>query len=427
MTSRYVSTDGTDSGPGSIEAPWATVVYAAQHAVSGDSVFILPGTYSAGAVPASDSVSYEGIGSVHIVGDGFPYCFYLSARNYISIRNISFSITGSAEATFGIIITDDFANHIPCTNILIHNCVFSDVNKRSPAGPNDYAVDIGAISYSDESLDQEGLHHLAVVGCTFNPGYQDMDSGIQVSHISINGNCQNMLFKNNTFNHTVGVYPTNNGCMEFAGNQIPQAFPDQSRKVVITGNILNWTGTPDTNRGSFYPTGCDSFLIERNTLNSWPNGIYIVAEDSYHHNTTSRVWLRRNRILNCAIGFLTGTFADNYNVPENIWFTNNTIVKVPGTAAGVTVIGRGVAGDAYIANNLIAGATPYIFNNTDFDSFNYNSNDTVIAVNNIDTSTPSWYTPGVFGDYEPDNELDINGSPCKYCRGAEEQVWTSLN
>jgi hypothetical protein len=96
----YVSPGGSDSNPGTLEAPWRTVQKAANTAHAGDTVYVRAGTYGervtlSGAGTAGSPILIRGYGSERpLVTQGF----YLSG-SYVTVRQ--FEVTpgfqGSAE------------------------------------------------------------------------------------------------------------------------------------------------------------------------------------------------------------------------------------------------------------------------------------------------------------------------------------------
>lgn len=428
---RYVSVTGTNSGPGDEEHPWATVIYAGLNAVSGDTVFVNSGNYSGGVAPVANEVAYIAIGTVTVDSGAFC-CFDIEGKNNILISGFTFHNEegdGVYPEVSGIGIRD--AGMIAGTgshHITIVNCTFSGIN-RNESDVNSYGAPIIVYSLADERLGHTNCHHIIIKNCTFLASVLDTQSGIYHDNITVTGNTENVLIFGNSFYHDYSIYSIGAGFIVLAGNQ-STAYPDQPRKIVVSNNTIELTGPIDYNRSFPYFGGAADVLCERNISTIPGNGIFVLCEKGLsNYGTTERVWYRRNLVHCYANGITAGTFADNYRSPKDIWCSNNTCIKSYSIYTNINFISgnttdspEGLLGDCRFFNNVFSG-TPDLLDQIGVvldhnDWANYGP-----RVSNIDTAVPSWYTPGQFGDYEPVLELDINGSPCKYCRGAEERIW----
>ena len=438
MADRYVSIGGNNSGPGTSDSPWATLVYAGLTAQSGDTVFVTAGTYSAGCEVSASSVSYIAIGEVNVVGDGFRSCFHIEGKDYIKIQGFNMSNNGGnpfVAASAGVTIRDlNNVGGTGCSYITVSDCTFSGINRREQF-TYDYGTPFFVYSFADERLGHTNCNHIVLKDCSFYASKMDTQSGVFHDHVACVGNVSDVLITGCYIYHDFSVYNIRGSTLGFGGGQLLSGYPDYPRRVVVSNNYFEYVGTPLGTVTFPYFTGCKDVLCERNTCVNFGGGIIAVTEDGYNLETRSeRQWYRRNLITGVIRnGLTTGTFADTYRSPKNIWATNNTIVKAPIVSGNwlvnllklnTTDSPEGVSGDCYFANNIFIG-TPLLRDQGAPVVMEYNDENVGrhVRLSNIDRSTPSWYTPGLFGDYEPVNELDINGSPAKYCRGAEELVW----
>lgn len=444
---RYVSIGGNNSGPGDSSSPWATFVYACQSAQPGDTVFVNAGTYYGGAEVAQSEVTYIGLDNPVIVGDGSRCCFNIEGKHHILIQGFTFTnnegVMGWSEVS-GVGIRD--VGNVGGTSshhITVDGCTFRDINHR-PASPTSYGAPVIFYSYGKTSLGHGNCHHIIIINCRFFAGKLDTPNGTTGhSHINSAGNVEHILIKDNYFYHDYYVYNAGGSCIELSGNQTGVAEPDIPRKMVITGNVGEYVGATDTDpfagvRFLVYLTASHDILIERNRSINFPAGILAVCETGYSVATsTERQWYRRNVFTGLlANGITIGTYSWYYTAVGNIWCTNNTLTKIVSGYSNVLLVSNNVTtfpvpifGNCRISNNIING-TPHVQDLFSAEAHQYlqmTNNDLGGGINvtmkKIDKDLPPWYTPGLFGDYEPAMELDINGSPSKECRGAEELTW----
>lgn len=408
MTIRYLSTSGTDAGSATTaETAWRTLAYACANMSAGDRLRVLPGTYAGAGTfgqepPSGTDDDHRTIieshgGDVVIDGSDTQRCISLAGSSYVTLRGLSFRNLRGAVAGWSITecvgIRD--LNNTPgegrnAHHVRVTHCRFLECTRRD--APLRGAVPLQIVCYSDERLGEEAAHHIEVDHCEFHESQSDMKDAegntvFAISQVGITGNVRDWYFHDNVFYHNFAHYNEGNGAIEFVANYSQEpgfylTYPDQPRKGIIrrnacvfTGENATLSGIPYAARYAFYPTGCADVKVEFNFFYNWPLGIGLVAEDgSSVHNTMSRVWVRCNYFYNPEqYAIVIGTWASNYLPVEDVWVTNNTIIRdfiQAGAFPPITILDRnggGLLGDYGIFDNYVECADQVLMTEVELD------------------------------------------------------------
>ena len=134
-TTYYVATNGSDSNPGTLAQPWATLQYAVNTIANGDTIIVLPGTYAgcrielSGASGAPKTLKAQTAGSVllNALGPVNRHNRILEVENYSAAVNYwvidGFEINGNN--TIGGYdsrsVDTQMNNNITAQNLIVHN------------------------------------------------------------------------------------------------------------------------------------------------------------------------------------------------------------------------------------------------------------------------------------------------------------------
>jgi hypothetical protein len=146
-TVRYVvASGGTDSGPGTIGSPWATIAFALQNANAGDTIYLRGGTYGTVDVNGSASgtagnlihlCSYPGEWAVIDGQNGTSIGIFFQNNDYVHFESFEIKDCGNSSNDVAGYLTID-TNHIIVENIYVHNCTKYAFNHHGTCDDNKY-------------------------------------------------------------------------------------------------------------------------------------------------------------------------------------------------------------------------------------------------------------------------------------------------
>lgn len=133
-TTYYVSTEGSDSNPGTLEAPWASPGYGSKQLEAGDTMVILGGRYTLetywddtitppGGSAGAPTTIRGGEGSRPVLagsGDLFS-AVDVSGLSYVRIENLEITSDNGADFREGINGTDGPVEHLVLEDLYIHH------------------------------------------------------------------------------------------------------------------------------------------------------------------------------------------------------------------------------------------------------------------------------------------------------------------
>jgi len=345
---RHVAITGSDTNPGTLEAPWRTIQKAATLVAAGDEVVIHAGTYvervtlsgkhGTAALPIIFRKHDGDTGAVVITQagvtppDGLSAIFRIQNSDHIILRDLEISdykTVGNnsrqrAQLPAGIYVNGGG------DGIQIRNCKVRDIWQGSTTLNNFGANGFGIAVYGDSATP---IDHLVIDSCEVH----GLRTGASES-VVLNGNVTNFQVTNNT------VHDCNNIGIDFIGFEgtNPDESLDQARNGVCSGNTVyridskynpayggNFTTGGNNNTRSapgLYVDGGRDILLERNHVYDCNYAVSVGSENT--GKVVSNVTVRNNILHHCHVGGIVigGSGTGNGGV-TNSSFTHNTIYQ----------------------------------------------------------------------------------------------------
>lgn len=358
----YVSTNGSDSNPGSIEAPWRTIQYAAEQLKAGETVLVRGGVYEESITITSSGSASAG----YITFQAYPgeqpiinaskinssTIVHFTDANYIIFDG--FELTGlyadsSSKYLAAIKVTNSGSNlHI------LNNYIHHIANVHAKGNANGIIVyGNGIKAISDITIAGNTLHNLTL--------------GSSES-LTVVGNVDGFTVANNL------IYDVNNIGIDIAGHYNTCSSPcnDQARNGVVADNkVYNVdTITNPAYRGvraaaAIYVDGGTNTIIERNEVFNNNYGIEIASEK--RGEKTANIIVRNNFIYNnhqsglIMGGSSSGNGAATNNVIINNTFYNNNVLR---TGDGEITFQKYVQNNSFFNNIFYTNSeTPFFYDN----------------------------------------------------------------
>ena len=348
---RYVSTKGSDSNPGTIGAPWLTIQHAANSVSAGATVYVFGGVYNESVnFPASGTASapitfesYPGQTAV-IDGAGVSCCSSNgeggnAIQGLINIVNQSYLVlagfeirdftTGNPAYTpAGVWITGS-GTGIQLLNNLLHN-----ITTSSEENGNAFGIAVYGTS-------QTPISHLVISG---NEVYS-LKTGNSES-VNVDGNVTNFAITNNL------VHDNDNIGIDAIGYEgVGPVGYDEAMYGEIRGNtIYNISGIHNAGEGNSYDAdgvycdGCAYVTVEDNLIHNVDYGIEVASEHKICQSTGTEysssgtigegsspcngryVTVRNNVVYDSnACGISIGGYANNVGGSAHVVIVNNTL------------------------------------------------------------------------------------------------------
>ncbi len=328
----YVSTQGNDGNPGSVDRPWRSMQKAANTLAPGDTVFVRAGVYHesvqvnvSGSV-AGGYVTFANFPNEKPVVDGSTLTpptdasalFFLNDRGFVAITGFeicNYRATNGEKVPCGIFVTG--ASH----DIQIISNDVHDIEYDTATG-NAFGI---AFYGTSRTLP---IRNVVVDGNDVH----DLKTGNSES-LTLNGNVKTFQVTNNR------VHDNNNIGIDFIGFEgtCPDPLQDQARDGVCQGNVIwnissatNPAYAGDTSATGIYCDGAARVVIERNMISFCDYGAELASE---HRGRTARDCLfRDNFVFWCRHpGLSLGGYDSSSTggalrcvVTNNTFFQNNT-------------------------------------------------------------------------------------------------------
>src|SRR5437667_11853818 len=329
----YVSTDGKDSNPGTIERPLRTIQHAADMAKPGVTVYVRGGSYCQQlAIKVSgnaqqECITFQSEPGEHAVLDGGCLTAPEGDTGMVELTNVNFVRVRRLEVRnyrthdyrsvpWGIRVSGG-GSHIEILGNDVHHI---EQNSAGGSGPGLGANGIGIgvygtdakIPIADLVIDGNEVHHLK--------------TGLSESLV-VNGNVAGFRVTKNS------VHDNNNIGIDVIGFErtAPDPAVDQARDGVVSNNLVyNITsrGNPayrnDESSDGIYVDGGTRVLIEQNVMHDVDFGIELASE--HQNRATSYVIARNNLIYHChTAGVSIGGYAPERGRTEHCTVVNNTL------------------------------------------------------------------------------------------------------
>jgi hypothetical protein len=327
----FVAVDGSDSGDGTVDAPWRTLQKAADSIGPGSTVYVRGGVYrQTVAVHVSGSASggfitfrnYPGEhpvldGAGLSVPDGLSGMVSIDSRDYVTVQGFEIRDYLTAEpghVPIGIYVTGD-ASHIRILDNAIHD-IQTNVQARVNGDAHGIAV------YGTES--PSPIRDIVIDG---NQVY-DCKLGSSESLV-LNGNVMDFRVTNNV------IHDNNNIGIDLIGYEgtAGDATYDAARDGIVRGNLvynIDSYGNPaygrDRSANGIYVDGGRDIVVEQNVIHDVNIGMEFASEHA--GRSTSYVTARNNLVFNATvIGLAIGGYDRRRGNTEHSEIVNNTFYQ----------------------------------------------------------------------------------------------------
>ncbi|WP_411344695.1 DUF5123 domain-containing protein [Paenibacillus sp. WLX1005] len=404
----YVAPTGKDTNSGTLQSPWRTLQYAADHAEAGSTIYIRSGTYrerlnitrsgsaSAGAITFTNYNKEQPIlDGTGLSVDGIQGLIELNNASYITINGLSvrnYTTTSRDNVPVGMYV------HGAGKKIsLLNNKVYNIRNTATPAGSD---------------LSGRDAHGIAVYGTAAPASIQQLTiSGNELYNLVlgsseamvINGNVEQFEVTNNA------VHDSDNIGIDVIGYEgtSPNDQYDAARNGTIAGNtVYNISANQNPSYGKKLPNNCNcaggiyvdggkSIVIERNT--SYANDIGIELASEHKGKVTKDITVRSNVVYeNRYTGIAFGGYDEERGtttgsvIINNTLFGNDTLSSESGDGAGQLLIQYGTSGNTVLNNIMVSSASGVLIRN-DYPSSNNKVDYNLYTLNaNVDTAYWIW-------------------------------------
>ena len=338
--SYYVATDGDDTNPGTLDAPWASVQKAAETLMPGDTAHVRGGVYAESVTvrvsgsAEGDYVTFRNFGSEVPVLDGATLdppaddngMVLIVDESYVRIEGFeirNYSTTASEVVPVGIHVRGS-AHHIDLVNNQIHH--------------------IATLAEVDDDLAGADAHGIAVYGSAEEPIHDLLIEGNELHDLTL-GSSEGLVVNGNVDGFTVRgnrIHALDNIAIDIIGFEETGPNPDldQARNGVISDNLVynvSSFGNPaygdDYSAGGIYVDGGRDITIERNTIYDTDIGIELASEHA--GRSTSGITVRNNLLYNNRLtGLAMGGYDRERGSTEDCIVVNNTLYHNDGLQDG---------------------------------------------------------------------------------------------
>ncbi len=332
-TTYYVATTGSDSDPGTITAPFATLRHAASVTRPGDTVLVRQGTYHQLLTPtvsgntAQGPITFETYPGelATIDGTGLPIpngqngLVTLNSISYVIIQGFelrNYSTTSVHQVPIGVYLTG------AGTGAQIINNHIHDIITTAKTTPKKCGSDaLGMAIYGSEA--PASISGLVISGNEVN----GLQTGCSES-ISVNGNVDGYAVTSNLVHDNDNIGIDSEGFERIS----PNPAYDQARNGEIRGNVVyNITsyGNPDYGHqyaaDGIYVDGGTQITIEQNVVHNTDLGMELASE--HHGRVTSYVTARNNLVyFNNSTGISIGGYGKARGGTDHCTIVNNTLL-----------------------------------------------------------------------------------------------------
>jgi parallel beta-helix repeat protein len=371
-TTFYVATNGQDTNPGTLAAPFATLQHAAGQAQAGDTILARGGVYTALLTPTHSGTadagpitfaSYPGE-TAAIDGTGLP--IPNGQNGLITLNGVSdvivqgfeirnYTSASKAKVPVGVYVTGA-GDGVQLIGNHIHD--ITTTARTTPAKCASNAL--GVAVYGNKS--PTPISALVISGNEID----HLKTGCSET-VSVDGNVDGFVVMGNL------VHDNDNIGIDAIGFErvSPDPSTDQARNGEIRGNqVFNITsyGNPDYGKqyaaDGIYVDGGTKITIEQNIVHNTDYGLELASEHKGH--VTSNIIARNNALYaNNAAGITIGGYGSGRGGTTDCTIIGNTLFDndTKNTGSGEIQI-QFNASDNIIANNIAyAGSRGLLLNN----------------------------------------------------------------
>lgn len=370
-TTYYVATNGNDSNPGTLDAPWATVQHAADTVSAGDTVLVRGGVYNehVGFQASGDTAqgyisfaSYPGeMATLDGTGLDIPHgqygLFTLEDVSYVIVSGFelrNYTTSSLKDVPIGIYVLGA-GRGVQIVNNRIHH-----IETNAKTNPQQCGSDaFGLTVYGTKA--PAAIEGIAISG---NEIFR-LKTGCSET-LSLDGNVKNFAVLSNI------VHDDDNIAIGAIGFErvSPDPAYDQARDGEIRGNIVyNITsyGNPDYGKqyasDGIYVDGGRNIVIEQNLVHNADLGIELASEHKGH--VTSDVIARNNVVYaGNSAGISIGGYGAKRGGTEHCIVANNTLYAndTKKTGSGEFQVQFNATHNRFLNNILYAGAQGLLVN-----------------------------------------------------------------
>ncbi|WP_214630861.1 right-handed parallel beta-helix repeat-containing protein [Paenibacillus agaridevorans] len=322
----YVSANGADTNPGTIEAPWRTIQKAADTLMAGETVLVRGGVYE-------EFVTIRNSGSAaagYITFQAYPGEQAVIEGKNLSIASGKSSLMGIRSASY--IVVQGFEIRGLAT---ASSSEYPAGVKIQGGGSNIHILN-NNIHHIENRATRGNAHGLLVYGDSANPISDIKISGNEVHHL-INGSSESLTLVGNVKDFSVDhniIHDNNNIGIDIAGfyNTCSSPCQDQARNGVVAYNLVynidTYTnpayGSGSRSAAGIYVDGGTNVVIENNEVFNSNFGVELASEQL--GRATSNIVLRNNYLHhNQGAGLIMGgSGTDNGGAANNL-IVNNTL------------------------------------------------------------------------------------------------------
>jgi hypothetical protein len=328
----YVAPGGSDTNPGTLAAPFATLQHAAAVAAPGDTVLARQGVYNALLTPPNSGnlaqgpitfASYPGE-TATIDGTGLPIpggqngLITLNNASYVIIEGFeirNYTTAKLSQVPLGIYI-EGAGSGVQIVNNHIHNITTTAKTSPKKCGSDAFGMTV----YGTQA--PASINGLVISGNELD----NMETGCSET-LSLDGNVDGFEIVSNR------IHDNNNIAIGAIGFEkvSPDPAYDQARNGEIRGNLVyNITsyGNPDYGKqyaaDGIYVDGGTQIVIEQNVVHNTDLAIELASEHKGH--VTSYITARNNVVYqNNANGISIGGYGAARGGTDHCTIVNNTL------------------------------------------------------------------------------------------------------
>ena len=333
----YVSTNGSNTNPGTLQSPFKNIQKALDSVKPGDTISIRGGTYKEKLTVKTSGTSgnpiliknYENE-NVVIDGSGVSgsNIIYVYNKNYITIKGLEICNSSSGDTPTGILI-EGYGEGIQILNNKVHDVHTTD---------NAFGIAVYATN-GTTPINNLLIQGNEVYNCTLG----------QSESLTVNGNVTNFKILNNKVhdNDNIGIC-----CIGFESTAPSN---DQARFGLVSENVVynisskyNVTYRGDACADGLYVDGGRDIVFHKNIVFNCDIGIEVASE--HLNKVSSNVLVKNNLVYNCGLfGLSMGGASSENGYADNCTFINNTVYN--------NVVGINISKTKtnYIMNNIVYG------------------------------------------------------------------------
>ncbi|MDK2125479.1 right-handed parallel beta-helix repeat-containing protein [Parachitinimonas caeni] len=361
----YVASNGSDSGSGSSDQPWASLTRALASATPGTRILVRGGIYHEQVTINRSGTANEGYLSIEAypgetpvfdgngirVPNGTSGLFQLTDVSYVRVSGFELRnyVSNTASATPAGIYVSGAGSHIELRDNRIHD-IQTTVNSASGNA-------FGIAVYGNRA--PASINALTING---NELYQ-LKTGSSES-LSINGNVQYFSVSHNRLhdNNNIGI-----DIIGYEGTSPDPAY-DRARDGLISNNIvtnISSYGNPaygnNYSAGGLYVDGGTRLLIEQNRVAQADIGIEVTSEKA--QGKADYVLVRNNLVYrNNQAGISIGGYDAQRGGTDHCQFVNNTLFENDSKQTGTgEFLVQHYASDNLLANNIVQANSQGLF------------------------------------------------------------------